>query len=427
VQRVVAERPEPSQLRVFSPLRAAAVLRQNSVTLGSTPMQRSAFEPDSWRDKSVSVRAAQRRCLLISTAGLALATLGACSRREPLRIGFLGGLSGRVADLGIGGRNGTQIAVDQINAGGGVAGRAAELLIRDDEQSPDLARARFDEMVNAGAQLVVGPMTSAIAVAVAPLALKRGVPLVSPTSTTHELSGIDDAFFRLVPDAPTGARQQAGVLHRDGARKLATVFDTRNRAFSESWTQAAERKFAELGGEVALALPIESVPGLAYAEKAAAVVASRADTALLATNAADAAVLSQHLRRLAPKIVIATSPWSGTEQLIEMGGRGVEAALVPQYFDRASRAEPYLRFIEAHRQRFGDAPGFPAVNAFDATMLGVRALRERRDGQTVLAALRAIRAHDGMQRRIEIDAFGDSRAPMFLTRVRDGRFVPIEA
>lgn len=373
-------------------------------------------------------RSNPRRHILSSAGvGVALALLSGCRAREPIRVGFLGDLSGRVADLGIGGRNGTQMAVDDANAAGGIGGRRLELLVSDAEQNPAVARSRLEEFYAAGVQIVVGPMTSAIAVAVAPLATERGVPLVSPTSTTHELSGRDDAFFRVVPDAPTGARLQAEVLYHAGTRRLASVLDTRNEAFSASWSAAAVSRLAQLGGQIAIEMRIESVPGLAYAQTAAAVMATRPDTVLLVTNAADAAVFAQHLRRLAPALAIAVSPWAGTEQLIEMGGRGVENALVPQYFDRESRAERYLQFVVAHRKRFGEGPGYPAVNAYDASTLALRALRERSSGQSALAVLRAIRSHEGLQRRFELDAFGDSRAPMFLTRVREGHFVPVEA
>jgi branched-chain amino acid transport system substrate-binding protein len=68
-----------------------------------------------------------------------VAFLIGCAPPEPIRIGFVGGTSGRVADLGIAGRNGAQLAVELRNQAGGVAGRAVELLIRDNEQNPDMA------------------------------------------------------------------------------------------------------------------------------------------------------------------------------------------------------------------------------------------------------------------------------------------------
>jgi branched-chain amino acid transport system substrate-binding protein len=73
-----------------------------------------------------------------------LITLGsgmiACTPPEPVRIGFLGGLSGRVADLGIGGRNGAILAVEMRNQHGGIKGRPIELIAEDDQQDAEIAR-----------------------------------------------------------------------------------------------------------------------------------------------------------------------------------------------------------------------------------------------------------------------------------------------
>ena len=63
---------------------------------------------------------------------LGIAVLLGCNPPEPIRLGFVGGASGRVADLGIAGRDAVLLAVEQRNREGGVAGRQIQLLIRDD-------------------------------------------------------------------------------------------------------------------------------------------------------------------------------------------------------------------------------------------------------------------------------------------------------
>ena len=69
----------------------------------------------------------------------------------------------RRVDLGIGGRNGVQLAVELRNAAGGIGGQPVELLVRDDGNDEEHARGMFREMVRAGAGVVIGPMTSAMA------------------------------------------------------------------------------------------------------------------------------------------------------------------------------------------------------------------------------------------------------------------------
>ena len=67
-------------------------------------------------------------CLLFWTI------LFSCKPSEPIRIGFVAGTSGRVADMGIAGRDAAQLAVDQRNNAGGILGRKVQLIIKNDEQ-----------------------------------------------------------------------------------------------------------------------------------------------------------------------------------------------------------------------------------------------------------------------------------------------------
>ncbi|HAY27617.1 MAG TPA: ABC transporter substrate-binding protein, partial [Candidatus Accumulibacter sp.] len=77
---------------------------------------------------------------------LAICVLTACAPPEPIRIGFIGGTSGRVADLGIAGRDAVLLAVELRNQAGGIAGRKVELLIRDDQQDPEAAKRALREL-----------------------------------------------------------------------------------------------------------------------------------------------------------------------------------------------------------------------------------------------------------------------------------------
>jgi len=85
-----------------------------------------------------------------------------------VRIGFLAGLSGRVADLGIGGRNGAILAVEMRNRQGGINGRPVELIAEDDQQDAELARHAASRLLASKVEVVIGPMTSTMALAIAP-------------------------------------------------------------------------------------------------------------------------------------------------------------------------------------------------------------------------------------------------------------------
>lgn len=366
-----------------------------------------------------------RRALLLSAGAAAL--LGtACSVNKPLRIGFLGSTSGRMTDLGIGARNGMQLAVDELTAAGGLAGRPLEVLIRDDEQNGDLARQRLTELFDAGVEFVIGPVTSTMAAAVLPLVVQRGIPLISPLAGANEFSGRVDPFFRVVSDTASSARQQAAALLGRGLKRVVTLGDAKNPVFTRNWTGAVAERFGASGSSVVQALEFEAAPGLRFVEVAQRVVAARAECVVIAASAADSAVLVQQIRLLQPNLMIALSAWAGTEELPALGGRALEGVLVTQFFDRFNATPRWLDFVARYQQRFGSGPGYPAMNGYDALQMGAAAVRAAGSGG-LLAALRQIRALDGLQRRLTFDEFGDCLAPTYLTEVRDGKYVAVTA
>lgn len=134
-----------------------------------------------------------RRPLWAFLLAVCLCTIPAgCSPPEPIRIGFLGNISGRGADLGIAGRDGVQLAIERINQQGGLDGRRIELLVKDDLQDAETAKKMVEELAAQGVTAIIGPMTSVIGTVVAPLVSRLKIPMVSPTVTTEELTGRDE-------------------------------------------------------------------------------------------------------------------------------------------------------------------------------------------------------------------------------------------
>ncbi len=368
----------------------------------------------------------RRRCLAAAAAALAATALPACTARAPLRVGFLGGLSGRIADLGIGGRNGTELAVEEINASGGIDGRPIELMPRDDEQDAEVARRQAAGLFDAGIACLIGPMTSQMAAAILPLAEQRGVPVVSPLAGANELSRRRDGFFRVVSDAATSARQLGRAMYRRGLRRVVPVTDIGNATFTRGWNTALAEQFVADGGSALPALEYVAGPGVRFVELAQRVAASDADAMAIAASAADSAVLVQQVRRLRPGFAAGLSVWAGTEELPRLGGAALDGVLVTQFFDRFSTAPRWLEFVARYRPRFGDDPGYTALNGHDAMQLAATALRAA-GSEGLLAALREVRQIDGLQRRLTFDEFGDCLAPPYLTELRDGRYAAVPA
>lgn len=359
--------------------------------------------------------------------GLGIAVLLGCEPPEPIRIGFVGGTSGRVADLGIAGRDAVLLAVELRNQSGGVAGRKVKLLIKDDQQSPEVARRAVRDLIEQGVVAIVGPMTSAMAIAVVPIANEAKVLLMSPTATTDDLTGLDDYFFRL----NTSARDNASRIARyhvgqNATRRLAATYDLRNKSYTENWLDSFRATYVQGGGEVVKVIGFESGGETTFLQLAQDLLAAPVDGVLIVANSVDTALLCQQIRKLGSRVPIISSEWAATERLVELGGKAVEGVIMAQNFDRNSTAPRYRAFYQAYRDRFHREPGFGGVIAFDAANVVLDALAQRREGRSVKETVLAARRFEGVEEPMLFNEFGEVKRRLFITVVRDGQFMVVE-
>lgn len=360
------------------------------------------------------------------SAALALAVLAsmltACGPQEPIRIGFIGGLSDRNSDNGQSGQRGVVLAIEQFNRSGGVDGRLVELISRDDAQNPEVAAKSARELVEAKVEAVIGPFTSSMAEVIVPITGAAGIFEVSPTITSMNFYGKDDNLFRINRTTRDNARDYARLMVGRGEKRIAVAYDMRNRNFTESWLREFQAAVNAAGGEVVAAVPYESSADADFASTVKAMLADSPDGLFFISGALDVARLAQQAWKLAPKLPIGASEWASTEQLLDLGGQFVEGLLIAQNFDRDDTSARFKDFTEAYSRRFSRLPGYSSVSAYDAATVVLTALRKRKRGQTLKEAVLENGPYPGLQQEIVFDANGDTRRAVYFTEIRGGQY-----
>ncbi|MFT6914919.1 MAG: branched-chain amino acid transport system substrate-binding protein [Motiliproteus sp.] len=349
--------------------------------------------------------------------------LGGCGNPDPHVIGFIGGLSGRVADLGVAGRNGVLMAVEERNEAGGVNGRQVHLEIRDDRQDEASALTGVAELLDKDVALIIGHMTSSMSTKTLPLMNEKRVLMLSPTATTQQLTGIDDYFIRVMNDDAINARNNALYCYKNlGLRRMAVVYDTGNAAYTQSWLSGFRDAFTEQGGQITQVIPFRSGDDVHFTPLAEKALRGDPDGVQLIVGAVDAALLSQQLRKLAPDLPLATSEWAATEKLITLGGAAVEGVVTAQLFNRDDPTPGYRAFKQAFEQRFSQPPGFAEIAGYDAARVALSALAQQRDDESLKQTVIRLGSFPGAQGTILIDRFGDSFRNSVITKVEGGAF-----
>jgi ABC-type branched-subunit amino acid transport system substrate-binding protein len=152
---------------------------------------------------------------------------GRGDRRDgsPLKLGGLlprtGGLSPAYPQL----LTAVQLAVNEINAAGGVLGDDVVFIEGDDGTNPKTAKATVQQQIRNGVQVIIGAGASSASRAVLPDVVKAGKVLFSPSNTDAGLSSIDDKglYFRTAAPDNLQSRALADVILRDGSKRIAII------------------------------------------------------------------------------------------------------------------------------------------------------------------------------------------------------------
>jgi len=185
---------------------------------------------------------------LIAASALALAACGG-GDDEAFRIGVMESLTGPGETYGTVANQAKQMAVDEINAAGGIDGRMIELVVEDSKCNAQDAITAYNKLTDVeGVKIILGTSCSGAMLGAAPLAEEDGVILFSGLATNPDIAEAGDYIFRTsMSDAQLGI-DTGNLLWADGIRKLATINESTD--YAEGVRRESVAQFEKRGGEV---------------------------------------------------------------------------------------------------------------------------------------------------------------------------------
>jgi branched-chain amino acid transport system substrate-binding protein len=352
-----------------------------------------------------------------------------CLQKKPIFIGFAAQLTGKQAELGVQERNGAQLAVEDVNAVKGVAGRPIELVVQDDLGTPEGAQTANRKLIKTGVLAIVGHATSGQTLAGLQVTDPARVLMLSPTTSTPALNGRDDYFFRVIRTFVDRAQAFARYVYQ-GRRvtRLAFLYDTDNAAYSKAYLETFRKEYTVLGGKVVSAAGFSSTAQPDFAPLISQLRASKAEGIFLITADYDTALIAQRTRLLGWKVPLFSSGWAQTEILIKNGGQAVEGMELEQAYDMNSQTPALQEFKKRYQTRFGHPPSFGAALGYEAVRVLAAAL-QKTGGQAegVKQALLEIRKFEFLADTFSFDKFGDVVRPYYFCIIREGKFATLKS
>ena len=339
---------------------------------------------------------------------------------RPVKVGFIGCLTGRSTDLGVAGRDGFMLAVREINDAGGLSGRPVVPVVADNALDDKMAGEAVQKMLDEKVDFVVGPMTSQMAVSMVPAMNAAKIPLISPTVSTNKLIGIDDYFFRVYYANSQAAEAMAEYIRSSGLERIVALYDTRNLAYTEDWVRIFQKSFTAAGGQVE-AVSFSTGNDISFLDVVGSVRALKPDGLLVLANSIDTALICQQAAKLEMAIPKFATGWSYSGKLITYGGRSVEGLVVVQSVDFKKERSEVRHFLDLYRDVYFVDPSFPAAHAYDATRLGLEAMKM--PGGELKDNILRVEKFPGILQDFSLDEHGDVvNPPIYFMKVDESVF-----
>lgn len=349
---------------------------------------------------------------------------GSPSGAEPIRIGHFASLTGDTATFGQSADAGIRLAIEEINAAGGVLGRPLVLISEDDRSITEEARTAAQKLIQRdGVVALLGEVASSRSLAAAPEAQRAGIPMITPASTNPKVTEVGDYVFRTCFIDPFQGAVMARFAFEDlGARRVAILSDFK-QDYSVGLAEFFRKTFRELGGEI-VADERYTSGDIEFRAQLTTIRGARPDAVFVPGYYTEVGLIAKQARELGIDVPLLGGDGWDSAKTLEIGGDAVEGYYFSNHYAADSDNPRVQAFVRRFEERHGSRPDAMAALGYDAAGILADAIRRAgtTDGPALRDAIAATRDYEGVTGRITIDADRNARKDAVVLKIEGGRF-----
>jgi len=346
--------------------------------------------------------------------------------RSPIKIGYLGDLSGPTFDFGQSAKNGMLLAADQINQAGGINGRKIDVVIEDDQGSPELAASLVSKLIDRDKVVaVIAGGASGNSLAAAPKAQSAEIPMISPSSTNPAVTQVGNYIFRACfIDAFQGEVMAKFAAQRLQAKKAAIMLDF-NSPYSRGLTDFFELSFAKLGGQV-VSKQSYTQGDPDYKGQLSSIKSAEPDVIYIPGYYGEIAVIAKQARQMGmTQPLLGGDGWDAPE-LWPLGGDALNGSYISNHYSVEDPSPAIQNFVADYKLHYGNlTPDAHAALAYDAMRFLAEAIQRAgtTNGPKLRDAVAATKNFPGVTGVITLDAQRNAIKAAAVLKLQDGKYI----
>lgn len=347
-----------------------------------------------------------------------------------IKLGFLGALTGSVANYGIPAQKGMQLAIEEINAAGGVLGKQLEGIYEDNKGETSEINAIAQKYVTRdNVAAMVGDPCTGLTIAAAKVAQDNQIVLFSPGATGEGVVEVGDYIFRnTLLDKFAVPVVVDWMMNEKGWKNIALITSL-NNGYSTALTPVFQRSLEEQGANIVLEESINDGE-TDFTAQITKLKSAEADVLVFTGYYTEAALLMLEAEKKGVDICLVGGDGLYGLDLATLGGSAVEEKVI--FYCGFSSDEPSAetgKFIEAYRAAYNEEPDMFSAQYYDAVYILADAMTKAgtEDPTAVKDILAQLKDYPGVSGNTTFNEDREPvKSPVCLTTVRNGQFALLD-
>ena len=369
--------------------------------------------------------------LLLALAGCQPASkdVNSASGAGDIIVGEFASLTGKEATFGTSSHSGTQLAIEELNAAGGVLGRKFKLLTEDNQSKAGESATVVNKLIaKDGAVAILGEVASSRSLEAAPICQQSKIPMISPSSTNPKVTETGDFIFRVCFIDPFQGTVMANFAKTGLKAKRIAIFTDVKSDYSKGLAKFFKEGFVKGGGEIVSELDFNG-GDKDFKAQLTTIKAAKPDAVFVPCYYTDAALICIQAKQLGLNTPLFGGDGWESDQLMKIGGEAVEGNYFSTHYSPAAGSDKGKQFVSAFQKaNKGEQPDAMAALGYDSAMILADAIKRAgsTDPQKLRDALAATKDFAAVTGVITINEKRDATKSAVILQIKDGKFKYLE-
>lgn len=370
--------------------------------------------------------------LLMGAVGTLLTTFTGCNSGgggDTILVGEFASLTGKEATFGISSHEGTVLAIEEINAGGGVLGKKLTLKTEDDQSKAGEPANVVNKLISKdGVIAVLGEVASSRSLEAAPICQQSSIPMISPASTNPKVTQTGNYIFRVCFIDPFQGTVMANFATKTlKAKKVAVLTDVKSD-YSKGLAKFFKEGFLKAGGQISSQLDFNG-GDKDFKAQLTEIKSTAPDAIFVPGYYTDVALICIQAKQLGITVPMFGGDGWESNTLLEIGKDAVEGHYFSTHYASDAASDKVKAFVEAYKKHYnGKTPDAMAALGYDSVYFLADAIKRAGSAEPakIRDALAATKEFDAVTGKMSMDVNRDAVKSAVIMQVKNGAFKYLE-